>query len=106
MLDATKSRWISVREYDGKDLLYFTNLLTWRCGLDAIHYSVNGGGEKLWDGEPCYEGDAVPNAQKDASKLPFVTFALGSVEQVTVRVTYDDGQSDSARYSRADILSQ
>ncbi|GKY89066.1 hypothetical protein [Sinisalibacter aestuarii] len=106
MLDATKAGWVAVREYDGKDLLYFTNLLVWRCGLDAIHYSVNGGAERLWDGERCYEGDAVPNAQKDSSKLPFVSFPLGSVETVAVRITYDDGGSDTASYARRDILTQ
>jgi hypothetical protein len=104
MLDATRARWISVREYDGKDLLYFTNLLAWRCGLDSIHYSVNGGGEEAWRGEPCYDGEAVPNAQKAADKLPYVAFPLGSIENVTVRLQYDDGSSDTANYPRAAIL--
>jgi hypothetical protein len=106
MLEATKSGWIAVREYDGKDLLYFTNLLAWRCGLDAIHYSVNGGAETRWDGEPCYDDEADPNGQKDANKLPFVSFPLGSVEQVDVRIIYDDGGTDSASYARRDILIQ
>lgn len=104
MLDATKPRWIAVREFDGRDLLYFTNLLAWRCGLDAIHFSVNGGPEMLWDGEPCYDGEAVPNAQKAADKLPYVSFPLGSVETVDVRITYDDGGSDTAAYQRGAIM--
>lgn len=104
MLDATRARWIAVREYDGKDLLYFTNLLAWRCGLDAIYYSVNGGAEKKWQGEPCYDGEAVPNAQKAADKLPYISFPLGSVQSVTVRLSYDDGGSDSASYQRGQIM--
>ena len=104
MLDATKARWIAVREYDGRDLLYFTNLLAWRCGLDEIHYRVNGGPETLWDGEPCYDGEAVPNAQKAADKLPYVPFPLGWVETVDVRIPYDDGGSDSAAYARGAIM--
>lgn len=104
MLDHTRARWIAVREFDGQDLLYFTNLLAWRCGLDAIHYSVNGGPERAWDGEPCYDGEAVPNAQKDPDKLPYVGFPLGSVQNVTVRIEYDDGASDSQSYERAGIL--
>lgn len=106
MLDATRARWIAVREYEGKDLLYFTNLLAWRCGLDAIFYSVNGSGETRWNGEPCYDGEAVPNAQKAADKLPYVSFPLGSVESVTVRLQYDDGSADSASYSRSQIMTQ
>lgn len=104
MLDAIRSRWIAVREYDGQDLLYFTNLLAWRCGLDAIYYSVNGGAEREWDGEPCHDGEAVPNAQKDLDKLPYVGFPLGSVNSVDVRIEYDDGETDSASYQRSDIL--
>ncbi|HHC30055.1 MAG TPA: hypothetical protein ENK80_05785 [Rhodobacterales bacterium] len=104
MLEATKARWIAVREYDGKDLLYFSNLLAWRCGLEAIHYSVNGGPERLWDGEPCYKGEARPNALKATDKLPYVSFPLGSVDTVDVRLTYDDGDTDSASYSRGAIL--
>ena len=104
MLEAIRTRWIAVREYDGQDLLYFTNLLAWRCGLDQIHYSVNGGAEVRWDGEPCYDGEAVPNAQKDLEKLPYVGLPLGSVNTVSVRIEYDDGGSDSQDFVRSDIL--
>lgn len=104
ILDATKAKWVSVREYDGKDLLYFTHLMAWRCGIDEIHYSVNGGGDQLWQGEPCYDGEAQPNAIKAEGVLPFVTFPLGSIDSVTVRLKYDDGETDSATYQRAAIL--
>lgn len=104
ILDATKANWVSVREYDGKDLLYFTHLMAWRCGIDEIHYSVNGGDDTLWKGEPCYEGEAQPNAIKATDVLPFVSFPLGSVNAVTVRLVYDDGSTDSATYQRAAIL--
>lgn len=102
MLEATKARWIAVREFDGKDLLYFTNLLAWRCGLDAIFYSVNGGAETRWT-EACYENETDPNALKE---MPYVSFPLGSVESVTVRLQYDDGGTDSASYQRGQILTQ
>ncbi|SMH57567.1 hypothetical protein [Maritimibacter sp. HL-12] len=104
ILDATKSNWIAVREYDGQDLLYFTHLMAWRCGIDQIYYALNGGSERPWDGEPCYEGEAQPNAIKAADVLPFVALPLGSVESVTVRLEYDDGSTDSASYQRADVL--
>ncbi len=104
MLDHTRARWIAVREYDGQDLLYFTNLLAWRCGLDAIYYSVNGGEELSWNSEQCYENEASPNALKDATKLPYLGFPLGTVETVSVRIVYDDGETDSQDYQRADIL--
>jgi len=104
ILDATKAKWVSVREYDGKDLLYFTHLMAWRCGIDQIHYAVNGGADKLWKGEACYDGEAQPNAMKATDVLPFVTFPLGSIDTVTVKLLYDDGSTDSATYQRGAIL--
>jgi hypothetical protein len=104
ILDATKSKWVSVREYDGKDLLYFTHLMAWRCGIDTIFYTVNGGAETRWKGEACYDGEAQPNAIKAEGVMPFVTFPLGSVDTVTIRLEYDDGSADSATYARGKIL--
>jgi len=106
ILSATKANWVTVREYDGKDLLYFTHLLAWRCGLDAIYYSVNGGAEALYQGEPCHEGEAQPNAIKAANSLPFISFGLNSISSVAVRLVYDDGSQDSASYQRATIMTQ
>lgn len=102
MLDATKSRWVELREFNGKDVLSFENVLAWRCGLDGMFYSVNGGGEKRWQ-EGCYENEVSPNAQK---QLPYVELPLGSVQSVTVRLKYDDGSADSASFQRGQILTQ
>lgn len=104
MLEATRAHWVEVREYDGKDLLYFTKLLDWRCGLKSIRYRVNNGKEKRWKGEPCHENEAVPNALKGAGSLPYVALPLGSVKKVSVRITYDDGTTDEASYRRREIL--
>lgn len=104
ILEATKANWVAVREYDGKDLLYFTHLLAWRCGLDGIYFSVNGGSETMWVGEPCYEGEAQPNALKSNNLLPFTSFALQSINSVNVRIVYDDGSEASASFQRAAIL--
>ncbi len=104
ILTATKANWVAVREYDGKDLLYFTHLMAWRCGLDSIHYSVNGGAETLWKGEPCYDSEAQPNAIKATDTLPFTSFGLNTINNVAVRIVYDDGSQDSANYARAAIM--
>jgi hypothetical protein len=106
ILTASKSGWIAVREYDGNDLLYFTNALAWRCGLTAIRYGINGApAETDFAMEPCYEGEAVPNAIKgDGGLQIYVTLPLKSVETVTVTVVFDDGTTDSADYARTAIL--
>ncbi len=104
ILEATKGNWVALREYDGQDLLYFTHLLAWRCGLDGISYQVNGGDRQAFDAEPCYEGEAQPNAIKATDVLPFVRFDLKSVNTVDVQLTYDDGQVVDVQFERANIL--
>ncbi|MEJ1991605.1 MAG: hypothetical protein P8X50_07770 [Maritimibacter sp.] len=104
ILDATRGKWVAVREYDGKDLLYFTNLLAWRCGVDTISYMINGGGLTRLDSEPCHEDEAVPNALKSNDIMPFISQPLGSIDTVEIRLLYDDGSTDSASYQRKNIM--
>ncbi|MBT2132539.1 hypothetical protein KKW20_15575 [Planktotalea lamellibrachiae] len=104
ILEATKGTWVALREYDGQDLLYFTHLLAWRCGLEGVRYSINGGAQQVFDAEPCYEDEAQPNAIKATDALPFVRFDLKSVNTVDVQLTYDDGQVADVQFERAGIL--
>ena len=106
ILTATKPQWIAVREYDGKDLLYFTNLLAWRCALTAVSYGVNGAAaETPLVMEPCYETEPTPNALKmDQGVLPYIEAGLGSIATVSVAITWDDGTTDQAEYVRADVM--
>ena len=52
-----------------------------------------------------HENAAQPNAIKADAVLPYTGFPLGSIDSVTVRIEYDDGESDAASYARADVLS-
>lgn len=104
ILTATKTSWAALREYDGKDLLYFTHLVAWRCGLHEIHYSVNGAALQVFEVEGCYTDTAQPNAMKLETHLPYVSYDLGSVNSVSVTLIYDDGSTDSAEFGRKEIL--
>lgn len=104
ILDATRANWVSVREFDGNDLLDFTHLMDWRCGLDSIRYSVNGEPSKTWQGEPCHADEAKPNAIKSPEQPLHVVYPLGSIETVKIDLDYDDGTTDSASYDRRSIL--
>lgn len=105
ILDMTKANWVALREYDGNDLLYFTHLESWRCGLSQIRYSVNSAAAgAVYEMEPCHEGEAQPNAMKLENHLPYVTLPLQMVNTVTVVIVYDDGSEDRMDYERKQIL--
>ncbi|MDA5094549.1 hypothetical protein O2N63_10680 [Aliiroseovarius sp. KMU-50] len=104
ILEATQANWVAVREYDGKDILYFTHLLAWRCGLEQVEFAVNGREMQRFELEPCYMDEAQPNAIKANDLLPFLNFELKSVDEVQVTLTYDDGVTASATYARAAIM--
>jgi hypothetical protein len=103
ILTVTKGSWIAVRDWDGQDLLYFTNLLAWRCGLHRIEYSVNDGPAEVLEAEPCYTEEGAPNALKVQDIQPYLTLPLGSVQSVRVTVLYDDLSTDFADYARQQI---
>ncbi len=105
ILNATKGNWVAVREFDGKDLIYFTHIEAWRCGLDGMSYGINSDTadtERVL--EKCYEGEGGPNAMKEEGRLPYIELPLGSVESVTIQLNYDDGTSDSVTFERKAIM--
>ena len=105
ILDATKGSWIAVRDFNGQDLLYFTHLLAWRCGLWEIRYGLNGAPpDQLFEAESCYLDTATPAAIKAESHLPYVTLPPGSVASVTVRLLFDDGSEGEATFERNAVL--
>jgi len=104
ILNATKANWIAVREYDGKDLLYFTHLLSWRCGLSAVHYGVNSELANLnLPMVPCDEEAASPAALPDNQPI-YAEFGLQSIYFVTIKLIYDDGTTDQMTYKRKSVL--
>lgn len=105
ILTMIKGMWVAVREYDGNDLLYFTMLESYRCGLDEVKYGINSDvPDQVWEQEACYVDEAAPNAMKMEDGLPFITLELGSIETVIVEITYDDGTTDTETYERNAIM--
>ena len=105
ILGMTKNNWIGVREYEGQDLIYFTHLMAWRCGLWDIRYGINGEpATNVVPMEPCNEDFAQPNVMVDiANYLPYVAYPLGSVESVYVEIVYDDGTADFGQFDRNEV---
>ena len=104
ILSMTKQSWVAVRDYDGQDFVYFTNLLAWRCGLLTVQYAVNDGPLEWLHYEPCYDDEATPNALKMEGFVPYIILPQGSVESLRVVVEFDDLSSDEVTVSRKDVL--
>ena len=106
ILSMTKTNWVNVRLFNDQDLVYFTHLMAWRCGLWEIRYGINGApATEVLEMEPCNEEYAQPNAMIDVENyLPYITLPPGSVESIMVEITYDDGTTDFARANRGDVL--
>lgn len=100
IMQATWPGWLAVREFDGKDLVYVTQLWSWRCGLVAIHFGVNGEELQPWPMPPCHEDTAAPNAILPEDGLPYREYPLGHVQTMTVELIYDDLSTDRATYDR------
>lgn len=106
IFQATQGQWIAVREYDGQDWVYFTNILAWRCGLWELRYGINTTEAiEVLPMEPCNLDYATPNAMIDMETYPpFVTAAPGSVEIVVVELVFDDGETMQVAYGRGQVL--
>lgn len=100
ILDATRNNWISVREFNGQDLVYVTHLLAWRCGLHQIEWQINEGPWQVWPMAQCYIDEPAPAAIKPEDPEPYVGYALGSVQSVGIRLLYDDMGEDQALFGR------
>ncbi|RLJ59123.1 hypothetical protein BCF46_1267 [Litoreibacter meonggei] len=103
ILELIRPQWIAIRPYDGQDLLYMTTLLTYRCGIEQIRFSYNGGELQVWDGEPCYWDEASPMALKVETHLPYAVAPLDSLQTVTINLLFDDGTTMEQSYQRKDV---
>lgn len=100
----TQANWVAVREWEGQDLIYVTHLWAWRCGLAQLEISVNEGATEVWPLPPCHVDTAQPNGIIDTDGLPYRQFALNSVQNMTVTVTFDDLSTQIASFERKQIL--
>lgn len=104
ILEATRGNWVALRKWDGKELLYFTHLESWRCGMAQVRFSVNSGAAtRVWEMPPCLTGTASPNAIP-ADRLPYTDLPEDALQTVTVVVVLGDGAELRQDYTREAIL--
>ncbi len=93
----TKNSWVSFRDYDGRLLLYFTHLLSYRCAVKEIAYGI--------DSENTPSQLDVPECDpKQPNTVPakggYIEIPRNS-KNVMVQLTYKDGtKSEAIRFDR------
>ncbi|MHA1157172.1 MAG: hypothetical protein ACTSP2_00295 [Alphaproteobacteria bacterium] len=106
ILPVTKQAWVAFRNYDGKQWIYFTHLVVYRCGLSEIRYSI--GSAALDQTFPLPHCDpANPNAIDPVADPPYVTLPLGTAASIAVQVVYEDGEeSEIVRLAPCDVTGE
>lgn len=88
ILEITKTSWVAYRDFNGSQLIYFTHLEGWKCGISVVKYGLNGADlNEVWTLETCNPDN--PNAI--AKDNIWLTLPLGSVQDIDVQLTFDDG---------------
>lgn len=88
ILDLTKANWVSFRDWQGQELIYFTHLESWKCGIDYVFYGLNDDPiEQEWQLEACH-----PDNQNVVLKdKPYLELPLGSAQSISVQLIFKDG---------------
>lgn len=89
VLGSMINSWVSLREYDGKLLCYFTTLLSYRGSLKSIRYSVDSEAlDKTFAFSPPKPGQSPYEINTD--ETVYLTLPLNT-KSVTVQLEYADG---------------
>lgn len=97
ILDQFWTSWIAFDASGNRGLVYFTHMLSYRCAIKEVHYSLNGATlDKKLDMPPCNEKDpyAIPD-----NFMPFFKVA-DDVKSMSVQITYADGSQSAVREFR------
>ena len=89
ILSVSKSSWVSMRDFDGRKLAYFTHLLCHRGSLEAIRYGVDIDTPNEELPFPVFDGPGMAPIDSDANvyiEIPDLTRFL------SVQIIYKDGE--------------
>ncbi|TGQ06936.1 methyl-accepting chemotaxis protein [Mesorhizobium sp. M2E.F.Ca.ET.219.01.1.1] len=94
ILDQFWTSWIAFDSGGSRGLVYFTQMLSYRCAIKEVHYSLNGTAlDKEIKMPPCDAKDpyAVPSDYQPYFKVK------DDVKSMAVQVTYTDGTKSPVR---------
>jgi len=88
ILNMTQNNWVSFRDFNGKQLIYFTHLESYTCGIKEVRYSINSDDlDKVWELQPC----DTKNPMAITKDIIYLTMPLGTAKSISVQVTFADG---------------
>lgn len=88
ILELTNNSWIAFRDFNGRQLIYFSHIISWRCGVKELRYSLNG--KALDRTFPLPDCDQLnPNSVKTDNI--YLSEKLNSVSTIAVQLLFDDG---------------
>ncbi|HBM82827.1 MAG TPA: peptidase C14, caspase catalytic subunit p20, partial [Halieaceae bacterium] len=94
VLEATTTSWVSFRDYDGKRLLYFTHLMSYRGSIEKIQYGLNAAQPNKNFRFPPWRKPGL--APIDAKTPAYITVPR-STRYVTVQLTYKNGEKSTVQ---------
>lgn len=98
IINLTKGQWVVYRDWDGKQLIYFTHLESWKCGISEVKYGLNGNPpNQVWTLAEC----DLSNPNAVTKTAPYLTFELNQVQKISLLLTFDDGsQTDIVDFAK------
>ncbi|MBZ0163134.1 MAG: hypothetical protein K8H74_10520 [Notoacmeibacter sp.] len=102
MLDAAKqSGWVQFRDFNGRQLVYFTALQTLHCRLSEIRYSFNSRAlDQRFPVLACNPQLPLSVPSDVAVDELYLSLDPGSVKSATVQVVWEDGTESEIRTYR------
>jgi len=88
ILEMTKGSWAYFRDFNGRQLVYFTHLESYRCGIKQVLYSLDSDAlDREWKLQPC--DPAKPH--EITTGKPYISLPPGTASSVSVQLTFRDG---------------
>ena len=92
ILEMTKGNWAYFRDFNGRQLIYFTHLESYRCGIERVSYSLESDAlDREWKLQPCHPDR--PN--ESTTDTLYIGFPPGTAGSIALQLTFKDGSKSA-----------
>ncbi|WDZ76604.1 hypothetical protein PWG15_18725 [Ensifer adhaerens] len=93
MLDANKQTgWVQFRDYDDRQLIYFTALQTMHCRLSEIRYSINSDAlDQRFPLAKCNPQIPFNLPADETAEYVYISLPANEAKTLTIQAVWDDG---------------